>query len=429
MLTHGSHGKFFLVAISGDVLAVLAWYAHLLVAIDYTMGFGKHRYTRYMFRRINKLLARVRSIGAGLFGERLWKLVENPLGLTGLGLLATAIWLLLDYSRPSPVYVLGTVLYVVAWLLFSAAIHRSGFFHSRTMGLGKTIASICVIGIVLCLVFLALPNRLPQQSTISNQPPARHPKEQTSGPSSPSRSDTPVSPQPKVVIPIEELKQLGWSVIVEAKGNTRITFQDASAPLPDMHKSAMCMSALNDRITIGIVQASSLSGISQLDHLTNLIGLSISADVTDLTEIRKLSNIQHLDLEGPIAIQDLESVARLTQLRDLVLSDLHYRPVDIDPLKTLVNLRHLTLMQLTVRDLSAVGFMRSLESLNLTGTPVADLAPLRALGNLSELSIDQRSLAGLSQLEGRHINKLSVVHSEGNANVIDLTAVSHLDIT
>ncbi len=230
--------------------------------------------------------------------------------------------------------------------------------------------------------------------------------------------------QSTAVSPLDELTKLGWVVIADSKNGTRFNFQEASKPLPDMRQSAKFMKMVRGRFTVGIIEAKSLDGLSNLGSLKNLEGLTLAGNFGDLAEVRAMKLIRSLDLVG-LSARDLGPVGTLVQLRELTLQQFPGRPLDVSPLKTLANLRKLTITQFLIQNLSALRGMTSLSSLDLTGSIVGDLSSLREVKTLSELSIDQQTVPNLSALTDDPIKALHIRHSEG-ATALDLTPVTNL---
>ena len=195
-------------------------------------------------------------------------------------------------------------------------------------------------------------------------------------------------------------------------------------PLPDMVKSARYMKALRGKLNVGIIEASSLTGLSQLSTVGNIDGVRLAGNFPDLGELRSFKQLRALDLIGGSTI-NLGPVGALTQLRELVIQQPHYKSPDLSPLGTLVNLERLSVYGCILPDIPALRTMTSLRFLDLTQTPVADLTPLRNLPYMNELIVDQRSIPALKDL-GAGIKALRIRHQNGIKEPMDLTAVASL---
>jgi Leucine-rich repeat (LRR) protein len=217
-------------------------------------------------------------------------------------------------------------------------------------------------------------------------------------------------PARRSISPIDELTRLGWVVTVDAKRGKRFTFQDASRPLPDMHRSAAYFREIDDQFTVSLLSVRSLNGLAALRGIRNLTGLSVAAPVSDLTEVGALDSVTNADFNG-ITTRDVAPLARLTRLRKLSLIDVRF----VTELSPLVTLTALT-------DVSALTRVATISSLDLTGTHVADMSPLINMNRLSNLTISGNLSTSLSNLRGGHIKTLHIHDYNVNA-IVDLTAV------
>ena len=224
--------------------------------------------------------------------------------------------------------------------------------------------------------------------------------------------------------PLEGLTNLGWTVVASANNPTVVNFQNARSPLPDMNKSAQYMKAMGARLNVGIIEASSLLGLSQLAPLQNIVSLQLSGQFPDLSELRSFRYLQSLNLVGA-STRDLAPLAGLVQLHELILQQPHENAPDLAPLSALVNLRRLVISGFAFHDLRNLHTLTSLEYLDLTETPVTDFSALRDLPDLKEIIIDQRSAPALLTL-GNRIRILRVRHHDGLREPIDLGPIPAL---
>jgi Leucine-rich repeat (LRR) protein len=192
-----------------------------------------------------------------------------------------------------------------------------------------------------------------------------------------------------------------------------------------MAKSARYMKELKGKLDVGIIEASSLSGLSQLATVGNIDGLRLAGNFPDLDELRSFKRLPRLDLIGGSSLH-LEPVGSLTQLRELVLQQPHYRSPDLSPLGALVNLEKFSVYGFALSEIPALRTMKSLKYLDLTDTPVADLSMLRELPDFNELVIDQRSIPILRGLAGSAIKTLQINHTDGIREPIDLSPLAAL---
>ncbi len=194
-----------------------------------------------------------------------------------------------------------------------------------------------------------------------------------------------------------------------------------------------------------VVDLRPLSGLAHLTHLD-----LFANDVSDLTPLAGLSSLEHLDLSfndvddlhvlsgltsliwlglgGNRVIADLVPLAGLSSLKHLDLTD--NRVVDLQPLSDLTSLTYLNVRLNRVADVSALGGLRSLETLILGwGNPVSDVEPLSALTSLRRLYVghldavrDLSFLSGMAELTELNIDGTSV------EDLGPLAALSQLEI-
>ncbi len=228
------------------------------------------------------------------------------------------------------------------------------------------------------------------------------------------------------ISPIDELTKLGWVVTSDSKNGTQFNFQQNSKPLPDMRRSEELLAMVQDHpFAVGIIGVSSLAGLSVLGQLKQMESLMIAGgDVGDLSELKSMRLIRSLNLSAVPAI-DISPVGNLTQLRELKIQQ-PSSPLDIGSLKTLTKLEKFLVSNGSLRGFDALSGMKSLTSLDLTGTPVRDLSPIRDLPVLTDLRIDQRSIAGLNMMSGSKLKALHIIHDDGDVELIDLNLVVNL---
>ena len=225
--------------------------------------------------------------------------------------------------------------------------------------------------------------------------------------------------------PIKQLTELGWTVVATANNPTVINYQEARKPLPDMTSSAHYMKALGGRLNVGIIEASSLAGLSHLADLPNIESLTLAGQFPDLSEVRSFRFLQRLDLVGG-STHDLAPVGGLIQLRELILQQPHETSPDLAPLGALVNLDKLVISGFSFQEVSVLTTMTSLTHLDLSATPVNDLSGLRNLSKFNELTIEQESIPALSALANSPLKILHVRHTDGVKEPIDLAPIASL---
>jgi Leucine-rich repeat (LRR) protein len=134
-----------------------------------------------------------------------------------------------------------------------------------------------------------------------------------------------------------------------------------------------------------------------------------SADVSDLSPLRALPNLKHLNCSGPQANRGL--VADLSTLRGMRLEELtcsNTLVADLLPLKGMP-LTALECQNTLVSDLSPLAGM-PLSQLVVTNTRVSDLSPLRGM-RLRLLNAEGLKVSDLSPLQGMPLERLGLFHT------------------
>ncbi len=149
------------------------------------------------------------------------------------------------------------------------------------------------------------------------------------------------------------------------------------------------------------------------------VNLSL-ADVTDLSRLRDLTNIQVLYLRGT-PVSDISPISCLINLRLLNLG--YTLASDISPLSGLTNLQALDLQRSQVSDLSSLTDLRALHTVHLNGTPVSDISPISRLFVLSVLSLSFTELSDITPLSG--LTSLQTLYLD-NTRVSDVSPLSGL---
>jgi hypothetical protein len=334
-------------------------------------------------------------------------------------------------------YAIGYWLSGPVWALAAgysgAALLLYGHYPHALRSSGRKAATV-VLGIIIVGGFAVARNKLtsPTTAPISPVPPAPKQAEIIApSPSTPPKT-APVPPAPKNTPnpsdsedPINGLLKLGWTVVATGNNPTVVNFQNARTPLPDMVKSARLMKELRGKLNVGIIEASSLAGLSQLATVGNIDGLRLAGNFPDLGELRAFKRLLRLDLIGGSSLH-LESVGSLTQLRELVLQQPRDRSPDLSPLGALTNLERFSVYGFAFSEIPALRTMKSLKYLDLTDTPIANLSMLRELPNFNELVIDQRSIPALRRLASSSIRTLEIKHAYGMKEPIDLSPLAAL---
>lgn len=113
--------------------------------------------------------------------------------------------------------------------------------------------------------------------------------------------------------------------------------------------------------------------------------LNLQQDSLSLSEIKKVTGIDALDLTGNKYIQNIEPLGQLAALKTLSLSETNI--IDLTPIRNLTALVELDLSKTKIEDLTALRYSSNLKKLNLSKTLVADIAVVEKMTLLETLDI------------------------------------------
>ena len=212
------------------------------------------------------------------------------------------------------------------------------------------------------------------------------------------------------------------------------------------------LSALNDVMTkLKIERSENISDISPIAKLSNLERLSLERlpYLSDLTPIENLGGVVYLSIRELASPVDLAPVAKLTALEEISIGDktdypsfeflgplsnlkevFLYKsqakpedPSDISALGGKPNLTRLSIAGTNVQDISALKDSPELTSLMLQESPIEDLSPLQNCPKLKYFKLIEVPVKDLSPLEGlAELNSLTLYDTA----VTDLTPLAAL---
>lgn len=158
--------------------------------------------------------------------------------------------------------------------------------------------------------------------------------------------------------------------------------------------------------------------LTAISALRNLRSLDLAAtEISDLTPLAVLKSLESLDLCGT-KVSDLRPIAGLKSLKHLSLTDT--RVEDLRPLEEMVGIQSLDLSSTRVSDLSSLAALKELRTLELNDTAVADLGPLRSLTCLEELWLMRSPVSDLGPLST--LSRLSALYFGGAINDVSQVA-------
>lgn len=129
-----------------------------------------------------------------------------------------------------------------------------------------------------------------------------------------------------------------------------------------------------------------VKNIPPLHYFEDLRLLDLSENcVNDLSGLKGLKKLIILSLHDNYSVKDLSPLAELTSLQELDLSCNQIR--DISPLKNLINLKKLDLWDNDILSISELRSMHQLQELSLFNNPIVDIRSLSCLQQLKDLDL------------------------------------------
>ncbi|WP_096201622.1 leucine-rich repeat domain-containing protein [Bacillus sp. FJAT-45350] len=184
------------------------------------------------------------------------------------------------------------------------------------------------------------------------------------------------------------------------------------------------------------IDSISISDISGLQYAENLESLYLdSSSVNGLSVITEIKGLSDLSLNNEY-IDDyslLEDIKNLEQLK-IVGGKLHQVDMLSEALKESQNLRVLTLSNLGITEinsLSALGNVKSIENLYLSGNAIKDISVLEELNSLKHLELFNNQIDDISPL--KNLTNLETLSLDSNKisnidNLRGLTKLESLDL-
>ncbi len=160
----------------------------------------------------------------------------------------------------------------------------------------------------------------------------------------------------------------------------------------------------------------------------NTIDLHGNPFVQDIEPLARLSNLQRLDISGT-AIGDLWPLRNLTELKDVDASET--KVSDISVFRFATKMVTLKLASTAVSDIGVLSKMPQLQLLDLSNTSVQDLWPLTSLVAITDLNLSHTKVVDLKPLQGlTALRKLdvSVTKVAELAPIASLTSITDLEI-
>lgn len=165
--------------------------------------------------------------------------------------------------------------------------------------------------------------------------------------------------------------------------------------------------------------------ISSLSGLVNLQTLNLSQDhIKDIAPLENLDKMSELNLSSN-DIEDIKPLQNMVQLKDLNLAS-NYQISDITSIGNMANLETLDLTQNNVSYLYPLKDLTTLTKLYLGYNNIVDLTPLEDLVNLQELKLNDNKITDVYPLMGLVDLNTLYLNDNGKINKAPLQNLSNL---
>lgn len=151
-----------------------------------------------------------------------------------------------------------------------------------------------------------------------------------------------------------------------------------------------------------------IADVSFLRQMPQLQCLSLyETPVEDLAVLENLSNLVELAIYGNADAKNIETVGKLTKLRDLGMQKCGIE--DIGFLKGLTELRGVNLNGNRVTDITPLAGLSKLERVGLAENKISDISALKGLYNIFDLAMDKNEISDISALTSlSHLNQVGI---------------------
>ncbi len=149
--------------------------------------------------------------------------------------------------------------------------------------------------------------------------------------------------------------------------------------------------------------------------------LFIASDEAD-HQLHQFSLMKRIDISMQASFNNLDALTHLNQLEEVNIS---YTPIaDITPLRTLNQLRKLSLAGTAVKSLHPLQYSGSLIELDISQTPIQDIEVITNFNKLEKLSASYTAINNIDPLS--HAYELNVLQLSNTA-IKDITPLSELE--
>jgi Leucine-rich repeat (LRR) protein len=142
-------------------------------------------------------------------------------------------------------------------------------------------------------------------------------------------------------------------------------------------------------------------------------------DSASLGDIKTIAAIESLDLSNNKMVRDISPLGQLSNLRSLNLSGTGV--ADLTPIRNLTELVNLDIAGTRVRDLSPLKYASKIQKLNISKTSISDITVVERMPDLQELDLSESSVVNLTALW--QLTQVKTLYLQGNK----ISALGNMD--
>jgi Leucine-rich repeat (LRR) protein len=146
-------------------------------------------------------------------------------------------------------------------------------------------------------------------------------------------------------------------------------------------------------------------------------------DSASIHDIKNITSLETLDLSNNKYVQDISPLGELTRLKSLNLS--HTQIDDLSPIRNLTDLTEINLSDTRVHDLSPLKYSSNMIKLNINKTEVSDITIVQKMPALQYLDIGNTQISDFTPIIT--LTQLHFLNAEGSA-LSDLRVLGRLDL-
>ncbi len=190
------------------------------------------------------------------------------------------------------------------------------------------------------------------------------------------------------------------------------------------------LTSLNISVYNGNKDFSSLPQMNSVKHFrlnASTYFPRVNNQISDLSFISKMPNLETLELDGDIAVKDFNFLSGLKKLKKIVAKKVSPELSDLSPLESMSNLEELSIESPSkISDISPLSGLTSLKKLNLCISNVSDISVLRSLTNLTEFELGNSNIKVSDLSIFSNLTKLTKLNINVADNVTSLDAIKNL---